>query len=337
MMPAIASGLASSAIIRMSAVDGDGLPVEQQQALAGQRHAGMHRSIEPGVVEGVQRLAQFEHHVIGDVDQRRDGADAAALEAPLHPVRRWRPGIDALEDAAEIERTGSRRIESDGTLIGDGGRNVGNLRQRGRGAGYGRNLTGDSGQRQAVGAVRRQLQRKQAVVKIEILTDRLPDRRIGRQNQEARGVFGDPQFPGRTEHARRLDAAHPGDLDHEIAGQLRARQGARHALADGDVRRAADDGRRLAAARIDPADIQAVGIRMTRHLQHLGDDDIVELRGDLVEFLDLEAGHGQLMGEFLARQFGIDEGSQPGFGEFHANCLRKRRSPSKNRRRSLTP
>jgi hypothetical protein len=76
---------------------------------------------------------------------------------------------------------------------------------------------------------------------------------------------------------------------------------------------------------------------MPGDVQHMGDDDIVELRGDRVEFLDLEAGHGQQMGEFLARQLGIDEGTQPGFGEFHANCLRKRRSPSKNRRRSLTP
>jgi ADP-ribosyl-[dinitrogen reductase] hydrolase len=31
----------------------------------------------------VQRLTEFEHHVIGDVDQRRDRADAAALEAAL--------------------------------------------------------------------------------------------------------------------------------------------------------------------------------------------------------------------------------------------------------------
>ena len=161
----------------------------------------MHRSIESGVVKGVQRLAEFEHHVIGDVDQRRDGADATALEAPFHPVRRRRPGIDALEDAAEIERTGGRRIEHNSTLIGDGGRNGGNLRQRGRSAGYRRNLTGDTGQRQAVGAVRRQLQREQAVVEVEILADRLPDWSIGRQNQEAGGVFGDPQFLSRTERA----------------------------------------------------------------------------------------------------------------------------------------
>jgi hypothetical protein len=58
------------------------------------------------------------------------------------------------------------------------------------------------------------------VVEIEILADRLPDRRIGRQHQQARGVFGNAQFLGRTEHAGRLDAAHLGDLDREIAGQL---------------------------------------------------------------------------------------------------------------------
>jgi hypothetical protein len=70
------------------AVDGDGLLVEQQQLFARSRHAGMHRAFEFGVVEGVQRLAEFEHHVIGDIDQRRNRADAAALEAALHPFRR---------------------------------------------------------------------------------------------------------------------------------------------------------------------------------------------------------------------------------------------------------
>jgi hypothetical protein len=59
------------------------------------RQAHVDRALQLGVVEGVQRLAEFEHHVVGDVDQRADRADAAALEAALHPFRRRRLGIDA--------------------------------------------------------------------------------------------------------------------------------------------------------------------------------------------------------------------------------------------------
>ena len=200
-----------------------------------------------------------------------------------------------------------------------------------------RDFAGDAGQRQAIGTIRRQLELEQIVVEIEILADRLTDRRIGRQHQQAGRVFGNAEFLGRTEHAGGLDAAHLGDLDREVAGQSGAGQGARHAQADGDIRRTADDGRRLAATGIDLADIQTVGIRMLDDFQHLGDDDVVELGRDRLQSFDFEAGHGQQMGQFLARQPGVDEGAQPGFGEFHANCLRKRRSPSKNRRRSLTP
>jgi hypothetical protein len=55
----------------------DGLAVEEQHLLAGWGSArGSRRQL--GVVEGVQRLAELEHHVVGDVDQGADRADAAA-------------------------------------------------------------------------------------------------------------------------------------------------------------------------------------------------------------------------------------------------------------------
>jgi hypothetical protein len=88
MMPASASALASSAISRVSAAGEHGLLVEQQHLLARARQAHVDGALQLGVVEGVQRLAELEHDVVGDVDQRADRADAAAYETARHPVGR---------------------------------------------------------------------------------------------------------------------------------------------------------------------------------------------------------------------------------------------------------
>src|SRR5256885_10090547 len=41
-------------------------------------------------VEDVRRTAQLEHHIVGDVHQRRHAALAAARQAIDHPLRRLR-------------------------------------------------------------------------------------------------------------------------------------------------------------------------------------------------------------------------------------------------------
>ena len=75
------------------------LLVQERELFAGLREAHDDRTFEQLIVVGVQRLPQFEHHVVGDVDDRRNGTNPAAFEAPLHPGRRLRSGIDCLDDA----------------------------------------------------------------------------------------------------------------------------------------------------------------------------------------------------------------------------------------------
>ena len=111
MMPAIASGfcvVGDQGRIRRRR---HGLFVQQKELLAGLWQAHMDRPREFGIVEGVQRLTEFEHHVVGDVNQEGNRADAAALDAPLHPLRRRGAGIDAADDAAAVARARSGGIE----------------------------------------------------------------------------------------------------------------------------------------------------------------------------------------------------------------------------------
>ena len=76
-----------------------------------------------------------------------------------------------------------------------------------------------------------------------------PDRRLVGQDQDPVRVGRQAQLVARAEHAVADDAHLLGPLDPAVAGQDRARQGDRDALAGRDVRRAADDLERLAVSR----------------------------------------------------------------------------------------
>jgi hypothetical protein len=64
------------------------LAVERRHCFARLRAPDNHLAVDHLVqVERVHRLANFEHHVVGDVDQVADGPHAAGEQAVLHPLR----------------------------------------------------------------------------------------------------------------------------------------------------------------------------------------------------------------------------------------------------------
>ena len=75
---------------------------------------------QPRRVVGVQRLAQLEHHVVGDVDDQRDGAHPGPEQPPLHPPRRRRRRVDPV-DAAGHEAQAAVVGQRDGPPVTLGG------------------------------------------------------------------------------------------------------------------------------------------------------------------------------------------------------------------------
>src|SRR3546814_12747485 len=73
------------------------LLVEQLQAFANGGTTDADVAGELVGVERVHRLTEFEHHVVGDVDNRLNAADAGAAQALAHPVRRARFRIRSEE------------------------------------------------------------------------------------------------------------------------------------------------------------------------------------------------------------------------------------------------
>ena len=76
------------------------LAVEGDRTLAVLRAPGDECAVELGAVVDVARAAEVEHHIIADVDERRDRALADRFEAAAHPLRRRDAVVDARDGAA---------------------------------------------------------------------------------------------------------------------------------------------------------------------------------------------------------------------------------------------
>ncbi len=250
----------------------DGLFVEQQQFFARRRQACMHRALQAGVVIGVQGLAEFEHHVVGDIHQRADRADATALDAPLHPRRRLSTRIDPLDHPAAETRTGGRRVECNLATRVDGGLNWCDLRLTQRRVGKGGDFTRDTDQAQAVRPVGRQTDFDERIVEFKQRTHILPDRRIVRQRIQATVLFRQAQLARRAQHAERGHTTQLGLLDLETR-QFGPDQCARHFHAGFRIRRAAHDLQRLTLPDIDLTDLETIRIRMFFGGDNMPDDD----------------------------------------------------------------
>ncbi len=77
------------------------LAVERLQLLPRRRAAHGDAAGERVEVVAVQRLAEFEHHVVGDVDQDAERADSGEREAGDHPRRRGPRRVDVAHDAGD--------------------------------------------------------------------------------------------------------------------------------------------------------------------------------------------------------------------------------------------
>ena len=72
---------------------------------------------------------------------------------------------------------------------------------------------------------------------------------------------------------------------------------------------------------LTPSDNKTVGVGMWHGLLDLADDDLRERRGHGRELFDLQAGHGQGVGQLLRGKWRVAELSQPGFGKLHSQIL----------------
>src|SRR3954452_22413220 len=86
--------------------------VESADALAGGGSSYDDVAGQLRVVEGMQRLTEIEHHVVGDIDGQRDRTHTGEGEPPLQPRRAGRLRVQARDDAGDVAVTAGRVVDA---------------------------------------------------------------------------------------------------------------------------------------------------------------------------------------------------------------------------------
>ena len=305
------------------------LAVERPQPLALACEAHDDRALQAVGVEGVQRVAEFEHDVVRHVDDVVDRALTGGAQALLHPARRG-PHAHALDDGGDVARAQLRVVDRDGGGVRDVRVALGVLavRQAQRRAADRGDLAGDADHVHHVGAVRPGVHVQHHVA--EVVGERRAHRRIRGQLEDALVLVGQPQFALGEHHPRGLDAANARALERRGLAAARVDQprtlaGEGDALPGGDVRGAADDGVRLARAVLDGGEHEAVRVGVRIDGEHLGDGhEIAVPAADALDALDLRGGHREPLRERLDIEVvrEVDVVAQPLEGDEHLGRLR---------------
>ena len=310
--------------------------VERLDALAGSRQAHDDPTVvDRRRIEGVDGLAELEHHVVAHVDDVADRALARRDQAHLDPVRR-RPDRDARHVPTHEPRAQPGLQDLDGQAVRDrcpGLRRLG-VREADGGARDGGDLAGQADHAQRVAAVGFDVDIEHDIA-VE-LGQWHAERGVRREDEDAVGVAGQAQFVARAQHPVADDAHLLGALDAPVARQDRSRQSDRDALARGDVGGPAHDLEDLARTERHRGQREPVGPGMLLDGQQLAGHDVLPVRAPALDALDLHPEQGQPLGELFGRQVQVDVVGQPGQRHSHRNCSRNRRSFSMYRRRSPT-
>ena len=283
-------------------------------------------------VEGVQRLAELEENVVGDVHQIVFGMNARRTQRVLHPVGR-RADLAARDRHARIAGRGLRVFDRDADLqrmiVDRERRHVGPQHPCLRialSAQIGRQIARHADMRSCIDAVGRQTDADQVVVlDMQILLGRHPDRRIGGQLHDTVVRRADPQLVLGAEHSERLHAADLAALDLErLVASFGVEHGthrcAEHFESLAAVGGAADDPQGLRSAHVDRRYVQMIRIGMLLAGEHFAHDDALQAAAhglDLLERLHLQTDVREDSRHRLGRQVGGDVLFQPVVRDIH--------------------
>ena len=269
-----------------------GLAVEGKDRLARLRLARDEAAGELRLVIDVQRPAEIDGDVIGDVDQGRDRLLTDRAQPLRQPFRRC-----AVGDAVDALREEGRAA---GGVVGAHvrARAFASNRLRGqrlqRAEAGGGEIAGDAAHAHAILPVGGDRHVDDRIVEARPFGIDLTDRRIGGQFDDAVMIVAQFQLTRGAHHAVRFDAADRRDLQHHAVRRHGCPGHAEHADEAGTrVGRAAHNLERAPSVHIgtgiDRQHLELVRLRMPLGSQHLCDAEGGELLARVLDPFDLEA------------------------------------------------
>ena len=297
---------------------------------------------EPAAIERVQRAAEREHHVVGDVDRVRDRPLAGGRQPRLHPLGR---GADprVVEEPADVARAARRVVHAHlYRLRVDRAVRLAAGHRLQLGVEDGRDLAGDPVDREQVGAVEARLRLDHLLAERQDFGQRRAGVDRLAEHDDPRVVGADLELALGEDHPVRHDAAELRLLELLTTGHHGAGQCDRDVRAGAEVPGATDDLARLPLSDVDRAELQPVGVRVLAGLEHEPDAVEAEVAVDVRHAavrdpLELEGRDRQPLADLAGRGVDLDVLAQPGDGDLHQNCRRSRRSFSQSARRSGIP
>ena len=291
-------------------------PVERLQLLAGTRAADNDPAAgQLGEVERVQRVAEGEHRVVGDVDDVRDRPHPCRQQSCLEPDRR-RPARDVAEEPADVTRAAFEVVDLHADLlvavaagIGAGLRSELEVVERGH-------LARDAVHRQQVGTVVERFELEHLVRERQHVAERRPGLEAVLEHHDAGVIDAELDLVLGEDHAVAHLSAYLAALEQEAVREHRAGQCDRNGRARAEVPRAADDLARVSLADVDVTELQPVGVRMLRRVEHTPDAEEPEVAVDVCDApcldpVDLAGRDDEAVGELARGDLDRDVLAQP--------------------------
>ncbi|RMO19822.1 hypothetical protein ALQ47_05273 [Pseudomonas cichorii] len=298
----------------------DFLTVEQDQFLALLGHAHTNPAIDFGQIEGMQRLTQLQHDVVGDIDSCIDAAHVRTTQTLYHPQRSRTRQVDVANHTPQVTWAGSRCQQLDRTHFVMHGSHRRHVRTSDLGRIKRADFTSQTGNRQAVATVRCQVDFDAGIVQLQVNTNVLTHWRIGRQLHQAIVTLAQLKFGSGTQHAVGLDTAQLGLLDLEVARKLGTDHCERNFQTRTHVRRATYDLQCFAAI-ADLTNAQLVSIGVLLGAKDFAYDHTGEDAGGQRNAVNLKTGHRQTGNQLIAGNLRAYPATQPLFTEFHPALL----------------